>query len=140
MRRKINRVALLFGIAMGGFMNKDEINYFKNLLLQERTRILDLTKNSLQNEELSISSDDLPDESDLAASEMNQNLVFELRERERLLVEKIDQALERIENGTYGICAVTQEPIEVARLKAMPWTPYSLNGAEMLEAKKKRFA
>jgi len=121
-------------------MDKDEINYFKNLLLQERTRILDLTKTSLQNEELSISADDLPDESDLAASEMNQNLVFELRERERLLVEKIDQALERIENGTYGICSVTQEPIEPARLKAMPWTPYSLNGAEMLEAKKKRFA
>ena len=64
--------------------------------------------------------DDLSDETDLAASEINQNLVFKLRDRERQLLAKIDEALSRMEgvrHGTFGTCGDCEEPIEPRRLE-----------------------
>src|SRR5919206_2942095 len=89
---------------------------YKKLLLEEKQRILNNSKNALKNE-LNISQDDLPDETDLAASEINQNLVFKLRDRERQLLSKIDEALARMDEGTFGTCEDCEEPIEPRRLE-----------------------
>jgi DnaK suppressor protein len=120
-------------------MDAKQLVFFRAALLKERERILNQVRNAKQ-QDLQLSTDDLPDESDLAAFEVHQNLVFQMRDRERQLLQQIDRALERIESGSYGVCEETEEPIEVARLKVMPWTPLSAAGAEMREERRKRFA
>src|SRR6476646_10363953 len=100
-------------------MDAKTLTKFKKLLLEEKQRILNNSKQALQSE-LVVSPDDLPDETDLAASEINQNLVFKLRDRERQLLSKIDEALERMDDGTFGTCLDCEEPIEPKRLEARP--------------------
>ncbi len=119
-------------------MDAKSLAKYRKVLLEEKQRILNNSKNSLENE-LVVSTDDLPDETDLAATEVNQNLMFKLRDRERNLLVKIEEALMRIENGSFGICEETEEPIEPARLMAVPWTNLSLEGAEIREARNKQF-
>jgi len=111
----------------------------RKLLFLERERILNNSKRSLA-QDLAVSSDDLPDETDLAAQEIQQNLTFNMRDRDRRLLESINEALMRMENGVYGICEETEEPIEVSRLRAVPWTTVSLAGAELRDLKKRKFA
>ncbi|MEN9722354.1 MAG: putative DnaK suppressor protein [Pseudomonadota bacterium] len=119
-------------------MDATQLAEFKMLLLREKQNILNLSKNSRRND-LIISSDDLADEVDLATSEIQQHLIFQMRDRERQMLHQIDSALQRIDNGSYGICEETDEPIELERLKLMPWTRLSAAGAEIREGKRKRF-
>src|ERR1700761_4445459 len=93
---------------------------FRKALLEEKQRLLNNSKNAMKNEELALSADDLPDETDLAANEINQNLIFKLRDRERQLLAKIDEALVRMEEGNFGTCEECEEPIEPRRLEARP--------------------
>ncbi len=111
---------------------------YKKLLLEEKERIMNTSRRGL--DDIRTDTDDLPDETDMAATEISQNLAFTLRDRERLLIAEIDNALMRIENNSYGICEETGEPIEPNRLQAMPWTRFSLEGAEIREKQRKRFA
>ncbi|MFN8791297.1 MAG: TraR/DksA family transcriptional regulator [Bdellovibrionales bacterium] len=74
----------------------------------------------------------------LAVMAENTLLVFQNRIREELL--EIESALARIQQGTFGICEETEEPIERERLIALPWTRLSIEGAEIREAVRKRFA
>jgi DnaK suppressor protein len=80
------------------------------------------------------------DEADQTMSLMAENdfLTAQTRLKEHLL--EIEFALSRIENGNYGICEETDEPIESERLRALPWTRLSIEGAEIREAMQKRFA
>ena len=112
---------------------------YRKLLLDEKQRILNNSKNALQNE-LSLSPDDLPDETDLAASEVNQNLIFKLRDRERQLLSKIDEAMARIEDGTFGTCADCEENIEIRRLEARPVSTLCIACKERQEHKEKIYA
>lgn len=112
---------------------------YKKLLLEEKQRILNNSKNALKNE-LALSPDDLPDETDLAASEINQNLVFKLRDRERQLLSKIDEALSRIDDGSFGTCVDCEEPIEVRRLEARPVSDLCIACKERQEHKEKIYA
>ncbi len=112
---------------------------FKRRLLEEKQRILNNSKNTLSNE-INISPDDLPDEADLAATEINQNLVFKLRDRERLLLSKIEEALGRVEEGVFGTCAECEESIEMKRLEARPVTTLCLSCKEAEEHREKIYA
>lgn len=112
---------------------------FRKLLIEEKQRILNNSENSLKND-LTLSQDDLPDETDLAASEINQNLIFRLRDRERQLLAKIDEALERIEDGTFGTCAECEEPIEARRLEARPVSTLCIACKERQEHREKIYA
>ena len=76
---------------------------------------------------------------DLAASEINQNLVFKLRDRERQLLAKIDEALARIDDGGFGTCADCEEPIEVRRLEARPVSTLSASLAKRSRNTAKKF-
>lgn len=119
-------------------MDTKKLTKYKKQLLLEKERILNNQKRDLS--DIKVDSDDLPDETDLAASEISQTLAFTLRDRQRLLLSEIDQALMRIENEQYGICEETGEPIEHERLMAVPWTRLSVEGAEIREKSRKRFA
>ncbi len=112
---------------------------YRMLLLDEKQRILNNSKNALKNE-LVLSPDDLPDETDLAASEINQNLVFKLRDRERQLLSKIDEALSRMDEGTFGTCEDCEEPIEPRRLEARPVSTMCIACKEKQEHREKIYA
>ena len=112
---------------------------YRKLLLEEKQRILNNSKNALKNE-LALSADDLPDETDLAASEINQNLVFKLRDRERQLLSKIDEALLRMDEGTFGTCELCEEPIEMKRLDARPVADLCIRCKEAQEREEKIYA
>ena len=120
-------------------MDAKGLGRFRKLLTEEKQRILNNSKNALKNE-LALSPDDLPDETDLAASEINQNLVFKLRDRERQLLAKIDEALSRIEDGTFGSCADCEEPIEPRRLEARPVSTLCIACKEKEEHREKIYA
>lgn len=112
---------------------------YKKLLLEEKQRILNNSKNALKNE-LVLSPDDLLDETDLAASEISQNLVFKLRDRERQLLSKIDEALGRMDEGTFGTCSECEEPIEPRRLEARPVSTMCIACKEKQEHREKIYA
>lgn len=112
---------------------------FRKLLLEEKQRLINNSKNALKNE-LSLSPDDLPDETDLAASEISQNLIFKLRDRERLLLGKISEALTRMDEGTFGLCEECEEPIEIRRLEARPVSTLCIACKERQEHKEKVYA
>ncbi len=112
---------------------------YKKLLLEEKQRILNNSKNALKNE-IVLSPDDLPDETDLAASEINQNLVFKLRDRERQLLTKIDEALARMDEGSFGTCEDCEEPIEPRRLEARPVSTMCIACKERQEHREKIYA
>ena len=80
------------------------------------------------------------DEGDMAQALEDQHKSLAQRDRYYQQIREIDHALERIEEGTYGICEETEEPIESDRLEAIPWTRLSLEGAEIREQRRKRFA
>lgn len=112
---------------------------FQKTLLEEKQRILNNSKNAMRTE-LAVSPDDLPDETDLAASEINQNLIFKLRDRERLLLLKIDEALSRIGDGSFGTCLECEENIEPRRLEARPVSTLCIACKEAEEHKEKIYA
>lgn len=120
-------------------MDAKTVGKFRKVLLEEKQRILNNSKNAMMND-LAVSQDDLPDETDLAASEINQNLIFKLRDRERLLLQKIDEALVRMDEGTFGTCMDCEENIEPRRLEARPVSTLCIACKEREEHKEKIYA
>ena len=102
-------------------MNQKDLKRFKKMLEDSKTALLASAKKTLL-EESNFDTDDLPDEIDLASSEYAQSMVFRLRDREKFLLKKIDDALARIESGTFGICEKCEEEISIKRLEARPET------------------
>lgn len=80
------------------------------------------------------------DEADQTVRVLAESETLHLHERLRSQLVEIEQALSRIESGTYGICEETEEWIEVERLRAIPWTRLSIEGAEIRESMEKRYA
>ena len=80
------------------------------------------------------------DEVDQTVAQLAENHFLISQERMRNQLLEIEMALSRIENGTYGVCEETEEPIEVDRLFAIPWTRLSIEGAEILEATQRKYA
>lgn len=120
-------------------MEKGKLDRFKKLLLEHRARIMNrsLARGA---EAFRLSTDDLVDENDHAAAVVQQGLTLEVQERDRQLLIEIDRALMKMENGEYGNCEDTEEPIDEARLEAQPWTRYCVEAAERREFRKKKFA
>jgi len=118
------------------FMNAKMKEYFrqklinwKNDLLKESTQTL----NNLQNE-----NEAKPDITDRASEEIDRSFELRTRDRERKLINKIDSALQRIEDGSYGYCDETGDPISIKRLEARPVATMSLEAQEMHEKAEKR--
>ena len=120
-------------------MDAKTVARYRKALLEEKERILNNSRNAVKHE-LSLSPDDLPDETDLAASEINQNLIFKLRDRERQLLVKIDEALGRMDDGVFGLCEECEEPIEPRRLEARPVSTMCIACKERQEHREKIYA
>ena len=120
-------------------MDSLTINRFKKILLTERERLLNNSKESIKNE-INISTDDLPDEADLAASEINQSITFELRNRERTMIAKINTAIAKIQQGSFGLCEFCEETIEKRRLEARPFSTLCVSCQEQSEHREKIYA
>jgi DnaK suppressor protein len=100
-------------------LKKRDLQRFRKILLEQRNQLLGNAAKALQGE-IQIDPDDFPDEIDTASSEINLAITGRLRERERGLINKIDAALEKIEEGEYGTCESCGEDIDIKRLEARP--------------------
>jgi DnaK suppressor protein len=113
------------------FMNPMQLEYFRQKLLRWRVELLQESNGTLQHlQEESLSE---PDIADRASLETDRALELRTRDRERKLISKIDEALKRIEDGTYGYCEETAEPISLRRLEARPIATLSIEAQERHE-------
>ena len=113
------------------FMNPVQLEYFRQKLLRWRAELLFEASQTLTN--LSSESLHRPDQMDRAQIESNAALDLRTRDRERKLLQKIEAALRRIEDGSYGYCEETGDPISIARLEARPIASLSLHAQEQHE-------
>jgi DnaK suppressor protein len=102
-------------------LNKKELKKFQEMLEEKKRSVLDRARLTLS-ENMTLDTNDLPDEMDLASSEYIQSFEFRLRGREKSLLGKLDLALRKIEAGIFGMCEVCDEPIGKKRLEARPET------------------
>ena len=117
------------------FMNPRQREYFRGKLLAWKDDILRESRETLEN--LQEESQNHPDMADRASSESDRSLELRTRDRQRKLIAKIDAALKRIDDGTYGYCEETGDPIGIARLDARPIATLSLEAQEMHERREK---
>ena len=118
-------------------MSKRDLEFFTELLQQQKAELLregDRAANGMTDEE----KENFPDPTDRAALEFNRNFMLRIKDRERKLVMKIEEALKRIEDGEYGICEECEEPIGVERLKARPVTTLCIDCKAAQEAAEKK--
>ena len=102
-------------------LNKKELKRFQEMLEEKRKVVVERARQMLS-EGMVLDANDLPDEMDLASSEYIQSFEFRLRGREKSLLSKLDLALKKIDDGTFGICEICDEPIGKKRLEARPET------------------
>jgi len=113
------------------FMNPRQREYFRQKLLSWRSELLQESSETLRHlQEESLSE---PDIADRASLETDRSLELRTRDRERKLIARIDDALQRIEEGTYGFCEETSEPISLRRLEARPIATLSIEAQERHE-------
>jgi DnaK suppressor protein len=117
------------------FMNDRQLEYFKEKLLLWKEEILRESRETLTH--LQSETENHPDLADRASSETDRALELRTRDRQRKLISKIDDALRRIEDGSYGYCEETGEPIGVARLEARPIATLSLEAQERHERRER---
>ena len=113
------------------FMNPMQLEYFRQKLLRWRVELLNESIETLQHLQQESLSE--PDIADRASLETDRALELRTRDRERKLISKIDDALKRIEDGTYGYCEETAEPIALRRLEARPIATLSIEAQERHE-------
>jgi len=117
------------------FMNDNQRKYFRDRLNDWKIEILRESKETLLN--LAEDTGKLPDPADRASSETERSLELRTRDRQRKLISKIDEALSRIDEGTYGYCEETGSPIGIERLKARPIATLSIESQEAHERREK---
>jgi DnaK suppressor protein len=117
------------------FMNERQLEYFRRKLLKIKAELLEETRTTLEG--LQDGSRNIPDIADRASEETDRALELRIRDRQRKLVAKVDSALRRIEEGEYGYCRDTGEPISLKRLDARPTTTLSLEAQERHERREK---
>jgi RNA polymerase-binding transcription factor len=119
-------------------MKKTDLKRFKQILLAKKKAILSNAEQTLT-EDMQLDANDLPDEMDLASSEYLQSFQFRLRGREKFFLSKIDKALAKIEDGTFGTCETCEEEISLKRLEARPETTLCIRCKEDQERREKDY-
>jgi DnaK suppressor protein len=117
------------------FMNERQLEYFRRKLLTWKTDLLEESRSTV--ETLQDGTRNIPDVADRASEETDRALELRTRDRQRKLIAKIDSALRRIDEGEYGYCEVTGEPISLKRLDARPIATMSLEAQERHERREK---
>ena len=116
-------------------MDKDRLEYFKDLLTKRKEGLI--TEASKTIVDMSDDEETFPDPTDRASLETDRNFLLRIRDRERKLILKIDEALERIEDGTFGICELCGDDISEERLQARPVTTLCIDCKTDSEEKEK---
>lgn len=119
-------------------MTKAQLKKFRDLLEAKREEIIKRAQQTLD-EDMTLDANDLPDEMDLASSEYLQSFTFRLRGREKVFLDKIQKALERIDSGNFGECEECSEKISIKRLEARPETTLCIRCKEDQERVEKDF-
>ena len=117
------------------FMNERQLEYFRRKLTTWKNELLEGSRDTIEG--LQDSTRAIPDVADRASEETDRALELRTRDRQRKLIAKIDAALRRIEEGEYGYCEVTGEPISLKRLDARPIATMSLEAQERHERREK---
>src|SRR5580704_10514728 len=117
------------------FMSERQLEYFKQKLQNWKEDILRESRETVTH--LQAETENHPDLADRASSETDRALELRTRDRQRKLISKIDEALRRIEDGAYGYCEETGEPIGIARLEARPIATLSLEAQERHERRER---
>src|SRR5215204_6083793 len=117
------------------FMNERQREYFRKKLIIWREEILAESRETL--EALQAESHNHPDYADRASSETDRSIELRARDRQRKLISKINAALKRIDDGSYGYCEETGEPISLKRLDARPIATLSIEAQERHERREK---
>ena len=117
------------------FMNDRQLEYFRRKLLVWKQELQEQSNDTIEN--LQDSGRSVPDIADRASEETDRALELRTRDRQRKLVSKIDAAMRRIENGEFGYCEMTGEPISLKRLDARPIAVMTLEAQEKHERREK---
>lgn len=117
------------------FMNDRQLEYFRRKLLFWRTELIEGSRDTIEG--LQDGTRNIPDVADRASEETDRALELRTRDRARKLVDKIDAALRRIDEGEFGYCSVTGDPISLKRLDARPIATMSLEAQEKHERREK---
>ena len=117
------------------FMNDRQLKYFKRKLLFWKADLMSDSKDTIEG--LQDGTRNIPDIADRASEETDRALELRTRDRQRKLVAKIDSALRRIDEGEYGYCEKTGDPISLRRLDARPIATMTLEAQEKHERKEK---
>ena len=117
------------------FMNERQREYFRRKLWRWRDEILRESRETLN--QLQAEREHLPDLADRASTETDRSIELRARDRQRKLIAKIDAALSRIDDGTYGYCDETGEPIALKRLEARPIATLSIEAQERHERRER---
>lgn len=117
------------------FMNERQVEYFRRKLLNWKAELQAGSRDTIEG--LQDGTRNIPDVADRASEETDRALELRTRDRQRKLVSKIDSAMRRIEEGEYGYCSVTGEPISLKRLDARPIATMSLEAQERHERREK---
>ena len=139
-RKKASRVKVSSTRTKKRSLTSADTKHFKQILLEKRREIL-INVNEFEDEALKKSRLDATGDlssmpihmADIGTDNYEQEFALGLMDSERKLLREIDEALGRIEQGTYGICEGTGKPIPKARLEAQPWAKYCIEYARMLE-------
>ena len=118
------------------FMNSKMKEYFRQKLINWKNELLKESNQTLNN--LQSQNEAKPDITDRASEEIDRSFELRTRDRERKLINKINSALQRIKDGSYGYCEETGEPIGLKRLEARPVATFSIEAQEMHEKAEKR--
>jgi DnaK suppressor protein len=119
-------------------LGEKDIQKFRELLESKKRLVLERADRTLS-EEMTVAQDDLADEMDLASSEYYQSFEFRLRGREKSLLAKLDLALRKIDDGTFGVCDRCEEPIGKKRLEVRPETTLCIQCKEAQERDERAF-
>ena len=122
--------------AKEAYMNPKQVEFFRQMLLSWRQELIDESQETINN--LRGEVRDVGDEAERASRETENSLELRTRDRYRKLLGKIDQALSRVDDGSYGYCEETGEEIGLARLQARPIATLCLDAQERWELKQKQ--
>ena len=118
-------------------LSEDDYRHFKQALIDQKTALLKEADKTVD-EGLNVDLEDLADTIDRSSVETERNFTLRLRDRERKLIKKIDEALARLENGSFGVCEVCDNEISINRLKARPIATLCIECKEEQEKQEKQ--
>jgi len=118
-------------------VNQRQLKAFQQLLAMRRQELLDEAERTVGG--MTDGKENFPDPTDRASLESSRNALLRIRDRERKLITKIDDALKRIEDGSYGYCLETGEEIGIKRLEARPVATLSIEAQERRERREKQY-